>query len=536
MNQIKTPAVAPDRRDLWFVLLIALGGLLVYTRVLAPDVLYSDSGEFQTLAYTWGTTHTTGYPVYLVLARVIGLLPINTLAWRINFASAVAAAVTLGSVYLIARHYTQRAGALLASLVLLLSYTFWSQSIIAEVYTPATALIVTVLLALLTWHHQPLHRRWWVFGAGFLVGAGLGVHLFLILIAPTAGIFVLWGILWGSPEERGHWGQLIRLIAGGIAGVMVFFLLFALMDVRPTPTNIFTTSIYPSRDAWNLQETDLDSVLERFWLSASGAQWQDRMIPADEDYWKTFRAFLEDDLTREYATPTLLLALLGIISAAGRQRRRFALLGIALVVTCAAGLVYFPGDKYIFYLPAYLLLAIFAGIGAGTLIAGEIRLVRPTRLRAIVGGGLAAGLLLLCAAPLMETRWLALQTGRSTFIAETYVYPVNRPQEARLTAECALSKIAESEALLVMDWRALYATYYVAHVEQGRTGLLIHEAAPYPAHEMMPSLLAEINERVQNSEAVYVDQPYNLPRSTYTLTRSKSNCSTIDLLKVSLRN
>src|SRR5690606_27074053 len=118
-----------DRRDLLLALGIAIFALIVYTRVLAPDILYGDSAEFQTLAYTWGTTHTTGYPVYLLLARIIGFVPVNTLAWRINFASAVAAAVTLGGVYLLTRQVTNRGGAFLASVVLLISYTFWSQSI-----------------------------------------------------------------------------------------------------------------------------------------------------------------------------------------------------------------------------------------------------------------------------------------------------------------------------------------------------------------------------------------------------------------------
>jgi len=119
-----------NRHDLNIALAVAIFELVVYTRVLAPDVLYSDSGEFQTPAYTWGTTHTTSYLVYLILARIMSLIPVNTPAWRINFASAFAGAITLGGVYLITRYYTQRGGALLASLVLLLFYTFWSQSII----------------------------------------------------------------------------------------------------------------------------------------------------------------------------------------------------------------------------------------------------------------------------------------------------------------------------------------------------------------------------------------------------------------------
>ena len=92
-----------DRWDMLLAITIALFGLLIYTRVLAPDVLYSDSAEFQTLAYTGGATHPTGYPVYLVLARLVGFIPLNTLAWRISWFSALAAGFTLGGVYLITK-------------------------------------------------------------------------------------------------------------------------------------------------------------------------------------------------------------------------------------------------------------------------------------------------------------------------------------------------------------------------------------------------------------------------------------------------
>jgi hypothetical protein len=88
-----------DRTDYVLALAVGVGGLAVYARTLAPDVLYSDSAEFQTLAYTLGMTHSTGYPVYLPLARLLGYLPLGTFAWRVNLLSAVSAAITLSAVF-----------------------------------------------------------------------------------------------------------------------------------------------------------------------------------------------------------------------------------------------------------------------------------------------------------------------------------------------------------------------------------------------------------------------------------------------------
>ena len=517
------------RLDIWIAVGMGLLATLIYTLALAPDILYSDSGEFQTLTYTWGITHPTGYPVYLLLARIVSFIPINTLAWRVNFFSALAGGVTVGTLYLLVRHFTQRGGAILASMVLLLSYTFWAQSIIAEVYTPATALISLVLFLLMLWRQQPVHRRWLLFLSAFLLGLGIGVHLFLVLIAPAVLIFVLWGILFGSPDERGRWEHLLSLVAGGIIGVVVFFLLFVFMDARPTPTSFYTTTIIPSRDAWELEESDLDTVFERFWLSVSGKQWQDAMVPETLDYAREARLFFTEHLTREYTLPTLILAVLGALTALVRHRRFFALIAVAVLVAFVAGLVYQPGDKFIFYLPVYLLVALFAGVGAGYLIQWGAALIPQPIPKILPHALLTLVLIGLCIQPLLASRIEAIQTGKSEFVAETYPYPVGNLQEPRLRAECAVSKVAEDNAYLVLDWRALYAIYYVAHVEQRRTGLIIREVQPHGTQFMTENLRAEIAAQVAAGVPVYVDREDPALRRLYTMTPVSGNCRDYNL-------
>jgi hypothetical protein len=137
-----TPERSEAQTGMGGAIILSLLTLALYNRTLAPDVLYSDSAEFQTLAYTLGTTHSTAYPVCLLLARLVGLLPFCTPAWRIGFFSAIGAAVAVAGTYLAVHRLTvSRIGAVLGSAALALSYTFWSQAVIAEVYTPAAACI-----------------------------------------------------------------------------------------------------------------------------------------------------------------------------------------------------------------------------------------------------------------------------------------------------------------------------------------------------------------------------------------------------------
>ena len=72
-----------------FAILIAL-----YLRTLAPGLTWanggSDGGDLITAAATGGVAHPTGYPLYLLLARLFQWAPLGTLAFRTNLMSALA--------------------------------------------------------------------------------------------------------------------------------------------------------------------------------------------------------------------------------------------------------------------------------------------------------------------------------------------------------------------------------------------------------------------------------------------------------------
>src|SRR5262245_14429377 len=70
--------------------------LLVYLSTLAPGLTWAnhgaDGGDLITAAATGGVAHPSGYPTYLVLARLFLALPFGPLAFRVNLLSAVCAA------------------------------------------------------------------------------------------------------------------------------------------------------------------------------------------------------------------------------------------------------------------------------------------------------------------------------------------------------------------------------------------------------------------------------------------------------------
>jgi hypothetical protein len=68
-----TTRISAHKRNLLvdggLALLIASAAFFLYLRTLAPGLLSGDSGEFQVLTSMLGPTHTTGYPIYLLLAH-----------------------------------------------------------------------------------------------------------------------------------------------------------------------------------------------------------------------------------------------------------------------------------------------------------------------------------------------------------------------------------------------------------------------------------------------------------------------------------
>src|SRR5215472_15371775 len=86
----------PLPRPALFAAAVAAGLLLVYLSTLAPGLTWAnhgaDGGDLITATATGGVAHPSGYPTYLILARLFLALPFGNLAWRANLLSAVCAA------------------------------------------------------------------------------------------------------------------------------------------------------------------------------------------------------------------------------------------------------------------------------------------------------------------------------------------------------------------------------------------------------------------------------------------------------------
>jgi len=167
----------------------------VYLGTLAPTVLpygtpYTlDSPMLQAEVAVLGVGHPTGYPTYMMLTHLFTYLPVGDVAYRVNLASAVYGVLAVAAVYWAGLLLGRRVVAAAAgSLAFGFSAAFWSQAVIAEVYTLNALFVALVLCLLLLWRE----RR----GDGILLAAALVAalslthHLSSGLLLPAGGLFV----------------------------------------------------------------------------------------------------------------------------------------------------------------------------------------------------------------------------------------------------------------------------------------------------------------------------------------------------------
>jgi hypothetical protein len=161
---------------------LALGFLALYLATMCRAVYWYDSAEYAAAAYVLGIPHPPGYPLYTIIGHLFTFLPVEP-AVAVNAMSAVFAAVAVGLGYGLVRELgAGRLGAAVGAAALGGSRLFWSQAVIAEVYTPAVAALTAVTWLVVRGRRQDRPRL--IVAGALLAGLGLGLHLSIA----TAGV------------------------------------------------------------------------------------------------------------------------------------------------------------------------------------------------------------------------------------------------------------------------------------------------------------------------------------------------------------
>jgi hypothetical protein len=352
----------------------ALGCAYAYT--LAPGVTWAndgaDSGDLIAATATLGVAHPTGYPTYLLLARLFQLIPLGDLALRSTIFSAVAAVLAALCVYLLVRRLLveqarQAVAATVAALAIGLAPEFWSQAVIAEVYS-LNALFVALMLLFMLQALQHPAPPWAIRGQAAIVGLALGNH---VTAAATA---IAWFVVStvSSPRE-----QRSRLLVQRALWVGMGLLVYLYLPLR--------ASAHPPINWGDPRDWS------GFWWAISGQPYRDLAfgLPANLLYGRV--AAWAALLVRQFGWIGLGLGCWGLLYGAPTARQFVWLSAGVAAVTSVFAIAYNSDDSYAYLIPTFLIFAVWLGLG----IDRALRSI--ARLHPFAMHGATAGLIMLLA-------------------------------------------------------------------------------------------------------------------------------------------
>jgi hypothetical protein len=179
----------PDIPATLFIFIFALG---LYLRTAAPGLVYEggvsvDSAEIQRASYHLGIIHSTGYPIYTVLAFVVSrigeALGQSPYTW-ITYFSALCTALALVVFFHAARLIAKPLPSLAVTLLLIVTNSIWQMSTFAEVQGFQALILAGFLWALLYYHLHPTQPKA-LYLASACIGIGIANHRLIVLVIPA---------------------------------------------------------------------------------------------------------------------------------------------------------------------------------------------------------------------------------------------------------------------------------------------------------------------------------------------------------------
>lgn len=246
--------------EAWIGPALGAGALVLYSRTLSPSVGGTvDSPEFQHAAYSLSVAHPTGYPLYLLTGRAwITLFPFGDPAYRMNFLSAVFAALAVWVLYALVRRITSSTAAGVGAAALYAPLPIpWSQASVAEVNSLHTLLVGLSLLLVVLWAEGRVKLPL----VALVIGCAISHHRTALLYVPALTLF---GLIASKRRGAGHTRR-------AEIPISVLLLLLPLATYVYLPLRAHTTPWYTNTWAGFIQHVAGESALSMIDVGAGRA-------------------------------------------------------------------------------------------------------------------------------------------------------------------------------------------------------------------------------------------------------------------------
>ncbi|HEU0273373.1 MAG TPA: DUF2723 domain-containing protein [Candidatus Udaeobacter sp.] len=484
-RKISVGSVRWARVETLCALVVFIAALLLYSRTLAPTVTVTDSGELIVVAQGLGVGHPPGVPLWTILAHLASLVPFGNVAQRINFSSALFAAMAcavltlavvelmIAASFLVDSKREKKgmkrsknaedsniaqllvvAPAVGAGLLMAFSRTLWSYATITEVYALNTLLITFIFFLILRWRRRVVADSVEIavakgavrgvlsntthdallYAAALVFGLALGVHHVTVAMALPAVAVVVYR------TQGARFFVTRRLVYAALISIGALIAIYAYLPFAASRSPVIN---------WGHPRS-----LQEIWWHITGRQYQVYFSFTPAIIGKQFGEFCRMAL-REFGffwlPLAVVLACVGFIDAFKRDRTTFWFLSTIVVANLAYALSYeIAEDKDAYYLPIFIALAIAAGVGIRWLIRSAIskssQVVKPSVI--------AATAVVLVGATAVSANW-PFDNRRNNFIAHDYV-------------ENLFRSVEPNGLLLTLDWQVASPMFYAQTIEHRR--------------------------------------------------------------------
>jgi len=182
---IKTDFTAHSESRLVLYLSIGLTLLcaILYGITLNPTLNGGDSGELITVAYTWGVAHPPGYPLFTILGKILTLIPIGSIALRVNTLSALADTGAAVLLFLAVSRWSRNLWAgLLSGALAAFCPLIWGYAVSAEVFALNNFFVALLFYLAARTVGVPQPSKNLFYAACFAFGLGLTNHHTLLFV------------------------------------------------------------------------------------------------------------------------------------------------------------------------------------------------------------------------------------------------------------------------------------------------------------------------------------------------------------------
>ncbi len=450
-----------------------LASLGLYLSIIAPTLTWrnmgSDAGDLVAAAHTLGIPHPPGYPTYVLLLKPFTILvPLGDVAFRANLFSAILASITVLLLFYTllrlmrmasagqesASSHRAYVSAALATAAFAVSPLFWSQALIAEVYSLNAAFAAGLLYVGVDTYASSANRGKVPSGGSsdaarlkgpvlffMLMGLGLGNHLSLFLVAAPLALWLAYTLGW---RRVAHPLALGALLVG-----LSVYLYLPLRAFQNPPIN------------WG----DPDNIRD-FWWMVTAEPYQRYFLGLPISELPSRLSSWADLFLRQFTPIGVMLGFLGAYHLWVRARP-LLLAGIAsLALLSAYSVTYNTPDSFVYMIPGFYIVAIWMGLGVYWSLARASQLLRERR----------PTILSLRATPAMSAMAIAAVALLAPAITLALNYgslDISDDREARDNSRELFQGLPQGALVLANTQRNIFSLWYMRHVESPDTEVAV---------------------------------------------------------------